>query len=125
MAKSITHTNLVLISKKDIINTFSDLRPISLSNFVNKILLRIIHDRMEKVLLRIISPNQSGVVRGRSIIENVLLTQEMVTGIGKRRKPTNVVIKLDMTKTYDRVSQFFLKKVLRKMRFSNMVVDMA
>lgn len=42
--KSIIHTNLVLIPKKSNVKTFSDMRPISLSNFINKVLSRIVHD---------------------------------------------------------------------------------
>ncbi|XP_075106782.1 uncharacterized protein LOC142179805 [Nicotiana tabacum] len=41
LPKSITHTNLVLLPKKPQVQTFSDLRPISLSNFINKGLLEI------------------------------------------------------------------------------------
>lgn len=51
LPKSITHTNLVLLSKKNVIQTFSDMRPISLSNFINKIIFRVVHDRLEKLLL--------------------------------------------------------------------------
>ncbi|XP_075087544.1 uncharacterized protein LOC142169569 [Nicotiana tabacum] len=36
LPKSITHTNLVLLPKKPRVETFSDLRPISLSKFINK-----------------------------------------------------------------------------------------
>ncbi|XP_049391503.1 uncharacterized protein LOC125855893 [Solanum stenotomum] len=107
LPKSITHTNLVLIPKKDNVQSFSDLRPISLSNFVNKILSRIVHDRLENILPKLISPNQSNFVKGRNIIENVFLTQESVADIGKRGKPSNVILKLDMAKAYDRVSWFF------------------
>lgn len=35
LPKSITHTNLVLLPKIQQVQTFSDLRPISLSNFIN------------------------------------------------------------------------------------------
>lgn len=100
------------------------MRPTSLSNFVNKILSKIIHDRLEDIMPMLISSNQSGFVKGRSIIENVLLTQELVTYIAKRGKPANVVLKLDMAKAYDRVSWFFLMKVLRKMGFDSKFVDM-
>lgn len=124
LPKSVTHSNLVLIPKKANVQTFSDMRPISLSNFVNNILSRIILDRLEGILPRLISSNQSGFVKGRTIIENVLLTQELVTDISKRGKPANVVIKLDMAKAYDRVSWFFLMKVLKKMGFDGRFVDM-
>ncbi|XP_060190872.1 uncharacterized protein LOC132620196 [Lycium barbarum] len=68
LPRYITCTNLVLIPKKKEINTFSDLRPISLSNFTS-----------------------------RSIVENILLVQEIVHDMRLRCKPANVVIKLDMT----------------------------
>lgn len=81
------------------------------------------HDRLESILPRLISHNQSDFVKGRSIIENVLLTQEPIFYKGKKGNPSNVVLKLDMAKAYDRVSWFFLMKVSRKIIFSNKVVD--
>lgn len=45
----ITHTNLVLLPMKIFVNTFSDLRPITLTHFVNKIFSRIIHEKLKKV----------------------------------------------------------------------------
>ncbi|XP_075101885.1 uncharacterized protein LOC142177309 [Nicotiana tabacum] len=124
LPKSITHTNLVLLPKKPRVETFSDLRPISLSNFINKVLSRVLHDRLEIFLPSLIAPNQSGFVKGRSIFENILLTQEIVTDIRLRGKPANVVIKLDMAKAYDRVSWKYLLYVLRKMGFSEHFINM-
>ncbi|XP_075103791.1 uncharacterized protein LOC142178353 [Nicotiana tabacum] len=48
-----------------------------------------------------------GFVKGRSIFEKILLTQEIVTDIRLGAKPANVVIKLDMTKAYYRSTGFF------------------
>ncbi|XP_060177940.1 uncharacterized protein LOC132607880 [Lycium barbarum] len=110
LPKSITHTNLVLLPKKNVVESFSDMRPISHNNFINKFISRVVHDRVDKLLTRVISPNQSGFVKSWNIIENVLFTQEIVTDIRKRGKPSNVVIKLDMTKAYDRVSWLYLCK---------------
>ncbi|XP_060202654.1 uncharacterized protein LOC132631071 [Lycium barbarum] len=122
LPRYITHTNLVLLPKKQDVQTFGDMRPISLSNFVNKIFSRVIHERMVHLLPDLISQNQAGFVRGRSIVENILLTQEIITDIRLRTKKRNqvvpnVVMKLDMTKAYDRLSWIFLTKVMRKMGF--------
>ncbi|XP_060190608.1 uncharacterized protein LOC132619856 [Lycium barbarum] len=84
LPKLVTHTNLMLIPKKSNVHTFGDLRPISLSNFINKVLSRVVHGRLDKILVGLISSNQSGFVKGRSIIENVLLNQEIVSDIRKR-----------------------------------------
>ncbi|XP_075098971.1 uncharacterized protein LOC107793393 [Nicotiana tabacum] len=124
LPKSITHTNLVLLPKKPQVQTFSDLRPISLSNFINKVISRVLHDRMEKVLPSLISPNQSGFVKGRSIFENILLTQEIITDIRMNGKPKNMVIKLDMAKAYDSVNWKYLLQVLRKMGFAEHFINM-
>lgn len=69
----ITQTNLVLIPKKEIVKTFGDLRPIRLSTFANKIILRVLHERIVDLIPSIITPNQSDFVNGRSITGNVLL----------------------------------------------------
>lgn len=92
--------------------TFSDMRPISLGNFVNKIFSRVVHERLVHLLPNLISDEQAGFVKDRNIVENVLLTQEIITDIRLRSKSgPNVVIKLDMTKAYDRLSWLFLTKV--------------
>ncbi|XP_060170694.1 uncharacterized protein LOC132601635 [Lycium barbarum] len=124
LPRYITCTNLVLIPKKKEINSFSDLRPISLSSITSKIFSRILHERMVKLLPELISPQQSGFVKGKSIVENILLVQEIVHDIRIRGKPANVVIKLDMAKAYDRVSWLFLTKVLRQMGFGERLINM-
>lgn len=72
----------------------------------------------------LISSNQARFVKGRSIVENVLLGQEVVRDITRRTKFANVVIKFDMMKVYDRVSWLFITKVLRSFRFSKIIIDM-
>ncbi|XP_059295565.1 uncharacterized protein LOC132048898 [Lycium ferocissimum] len=111
LPKSITHTILVLIPKKNNVETFTDMRPISLSNFINKLISRVVQNKLENVLPSLISTNQYGFVKGRCIIKNVLLTQKVVSDIRLKGKPANVVLKLDMAKAYDRVSWDFLARV--------------
>lgn len=101
LSKSITLTSLVILPKKDTIQSFSDFRPINLSNFLNKIITRLIHDKLEGILPKLISPNQSRFVKGRNITENVVLAQEIISEIRKRGEPANVVMNMD--KAYDRV----------------------
>ncbi|XP_075101822.1 uncharacterized protein LOC142177250 [Nicotiana tabacum] len=67
---------------------------------------------------------KAGFVKGRSIVENILLTQEIIADIGMRGKPSNIIIKLYMKKAYDRVSWIFLTKVLRRMGFGEVFIDM-
>ncbi|XP_060190835.1 uncharacterized protein LOC132620152 [Lycium barbarum] len=67
-------------------------RPISLSNVSQKIISKVINDRLANIIPKIISPNQSGFVKGRAIGENVLLAQEIIHDIRKPNKGSNVAI---------------------------------
>lgn len=57
-------------------------------------------------------------------MENILLAQEIIRDINNRNQHVNVVVKLDMTKAYDRVFWIYLTKVLRKIGFSEVLIDM-
>lgn len=119
LTKFYTHTCVALIPKVDNPASFSDLRPISLSNFTNKIISKIISKRLNPLLPRLIYVNQSGFVSGRLITENVMLAQEIIHNISKINSGGNVVLKLDMAKAYDRLSWEFQENVLKKYDFAN------
>lgn len=74
----------------------------------------MLHERLTLVLPNIISLNQSGFVKGRSIAKNIVLAREIKKDINMWTKDINVVVKLAITKAYDRVFWIFLTKVLRK-----------
>ncbi|KAF3676769.1 hypothetical protein FXO37_05170 [Capsicum annuum] len=72
----------------------------------------------------IISQNQTGFIKGRSIAKNVLLTQEIIRDINRRDKFHNIVVKLDMAKAYDRVTWVYMTKVMRRFGFTERIIDM-
>lgn len=76
----------MLLPKKELVKNFLDLRPINLSTLTNKIISRVLHERIIMVLSNIISQNQVGFVKERSIIENVLLAQEIIRDINIRKQ---------------------------------------
>ena len=71
--KSIISTLVMLISKVSAPQDFSQFRPISLCNFLNKVLSKVLAVRLAKVLPCIISPQRSGFVKSRQIFDNFLL----------------------------------------------------
>ncbi|XP_019225765.1 PREDICTED: uncharacterized protein LOC109207323 [Nicotiana attenuata] len=107
LTKFFSHTCLVLIPKVEAPETFSELRPFSLSNVSNKIITKILSKRINSLLPNLISNNQSGFIKDRLITEDVTLAQEIVQGIKGPNKGGNVVPKLDMEKAYDRMHGFF------------------
>ncbi|KAG6682925.1 hypothetical protein I3842_13G166800 [Carya illinoinensis] len=60
-------------------------------------------------------------IQGRSILENISLTQEMVQSINKKVRGGNVVLKIDMAKAYDSVAWKFLIQVMAAFGFSEPV----
>lgn len=124
LPRSITATSILLIPKVQCPQDFSQFRPISLCNFVNKLISRVLADRLANFLPQLISPQQSGFVKGRLISDNFLMAQELITGMGNKKRGGNIALKLDMAKAYDRVSWFFLTKVLRAFGFSEVWIDM-
>lgn len=78
---------------------------------------------MSKLLPSIISKEQSAFVKGRHIIENIALTQELVHDLGRKSRGSNVILKLDMAKEYDRIEWDFLAAVLKRFGFDNYFVD--
>ncbi|KAL0463205.1 UNVERIFIED_CONTAM: hypothetical protein Slati_0208100 [Sesamum latifolium] len=117
MPRSFTATTVVLIPKVDSPQTWNDFRPISLCNVTNKILSKLLYRRISQALPELISPSQSGFIPGRLISNNILLAQEMIHYLDLRYKNSNLVIKLYMSKAYDRVSWAFLLIVMQKMGF--------
>ena len=71
---------------------------------LKKVTSWLLPERLQYLLPRLISQNQSGFVNGGSVAENVLLAYEIITDIRKRGKPNDVLIKLDMAKNNDRVN---------------------
>jgi hypothetical protein len=84
-------------------------RPISLLNCIFKFFSDILTLRLEKVSQRLVAKEQSAFIRGRYILESVVIAHEIVHSIHKTKTP-GVVIKLDYEKAYDRVNiEFFYR----------------
>jgi hypothetical protein len=93
---------------------------------VYKLISKVLANRLKLVLPEIISPSQSAFVLGRLITGNVLLAYELTHYLNQRKWEKNGVaaIKLDMSKTYDRVEWTSLEKLMLRLGFSAQWVEM-
>ena len=69
------------------------------------------------------SPWQTGFVPGRGITDNILLAQELVQELDRKLWYSNIMLKLNMEKAYDRVEWPFLLFMLRNFGFREQVID--
>ena len=96
-----------------------DLRPISLCNVIYKIVAKILANRLKVVLPNIISPTQEAFVAGRSIFDNILISNEILHYLHRKTqgRVDYAAWKVDMEKAYDRMEWAFLEKTMYKMGF--------
>ncbi|KAL0457835.1 UNVERIFIED_CONTAM: LINE-1 retrotransposable element O protein [Sesamum latifolium] len=117
LLKQVNTTLLALIPKVRSPSLVSDFRPISCCNVLYKVITKIIVQRLRVVLDKLVSPSQNAFVPGRSIGDNILLAQELLTGYNQQRLPKRCVLKVDLRKAYDTVEWDFLFAVLQMFGF--------
>lgn len=86
LPRAYTSSFLVLIPKIEKATRIKDYRPISLCNFIYKIIARLFNDRLATILPDQISPNQGAFVKGRRLLENISLAQELTNELNRTRQ---------------------------------------
>ncbi|XP_027166414.1 uncharacterized protein LOC113766420 [Coffea eugenioides] len=82
---------------------WKDFHPISLCNVSSKVISKVLVSRLEGLLEKVVAPWQTSFVQRRSIIVNVLVAQEFVSDLDCKLVQSNLMLKLDMEKAYNRV----------------------
>jgi hypothetical protein len=110
-------TSIAVIPKVKSPTSVTNYRPISLYNVSYKLISKILANRLKKILPQIIFPVQSAFVLGRLITDNVLMAYETLHTMHTRMKGKKgfMVVKLDMSKAYDKMEWRFLEAVMRQM----------
>lgn len=116
---------ICLIPKGEQPDSLSKFRPISLCNVLLKVVSKVLANRLKAVLPTLTGQFQSSFISGRSTTDNIIVAQEMVHSLGKRKgKDGGFVLKLDLEKAFDRVDWGFLAEVLQVTGFNSTLVSL-
>jgi hypothetical protein len=110
-------TFLTLIPKEDRVTHPKQFHPIALCNVIYKIITKIIALWLKPILPFIISKEQSGYVEGCQIMDNIILVHEVIHSLKSTRTP-GMLIKLDLSKYFDRLSWQYMNSLLAAFGFN-------
>ncbi|KAL6188099.1 hypothetical protein ACLB2K_039493 [Fragaria x ananassa] len=114
---------MILIPKVLGADSVTQLRPIAMANFVFKLVTKMIADKLGSIAARIISPNQSAFLKGRTIVDPIIMTSECINLLDRECKAGNITIKFDVRKAFYTLDWGFLLRVLEAFGFSNLFQD--
>jgi hypothetical protein len=114
---------ITLIPKENEARSMKKFRPISLLNCSFKIFTKVLTNRLARIINRLISYHQSAFIRGRYILESVVMAHEIIHDV-HRKKEQGLVFKIDYEKAYDKVNLEFLFEVLLLRGFSPIFIRM-
>ncbi|GJV75495.1 RNA-directed DNA polymerase, eukaryota [Tanacetum coccineum] len=103
---------ITLIPKESNPLVVSDFRLISLIGAQYKIIVKILANRLSRVIATVISSEQTAFVSQRQILDGPLMVNEIIDWY-KRKKAKLMILKIDFEKAFDSVSWDFLDQVLQ------------
>ena len=115
LLREINCTVIALVPKVPNPESMNDYRPISCCNTVYKCISKIIAARIKQCISEIISHSQSAFVQGRSIADNILITQALMINYHRNSGPPRCALKVDIKKAYDTISWSCIFGILSSM----------
>ncbi|XP_058724451.1 uncharacterized protein LOC131595932 [Vicia villosa] len=110
------HCVIALIPKSNNPQSLGEFRPICLVGSLYKIIAKILATRIKEVIGSLVSTNQTAFVPGRNMLDGVLLVNEIIDWL-RRKKKSCLLLKVDFEKAYDSVSWNYLRDTMVRMGF--------
>ena len=109
--KRLKYGVITLVPKLKEANTIKQFRPICLLNVGYKLFTKVLTNRVVPIAQKYIGKNQTGFVKGRNILEGVVVLHEVLHEMRKSKR-RGLILKIDFEKAYDRVRWDFLEKIM-------------
>lgn len=109
---------LVLIPKKENPMALNDYMPISLVGCLYKVLAKLLAGRLSLVMDSVISENQTLFLKGRNIMDGIVVVNEILD-CAKKKGKLCMLFKIDFEKVYDSVCWELLDYMFARMEFGS------
>ncbi|XP_024634533.1 uncharacterized protein [Medicago truncatula] len=96
-----------LIPKVNSLQRFNDFHPISTVGYMYKVLAKVLVNRLRAVMGSVVSDSQSAFVKGKQILDGILIANETVDE-ARHLKKELILFKVDFEKAYDSVDLIIL-----------------
>jgi len=97
---------VALVPKVSLPMALKDFRPISLLGCLYKLLAKVLDRRLAGIMNSIISPTQLAFLKGRNLVDGVLVVNELMD-YAKKMNRECLTLKVDFEKAYDSVDWGF------------------
>lgn len=101
LLKQLNDTAFVLMPKEDNPTRVTDYRPVSCCGTIYKIIMKILSMRLQLILDKLMGDAQGAFVQGRSMAQNILLSQELLLHYTRAYVSPRCAIKINLHKAYD------------------------
>ncbi|XP_074299820.1 uncharacterized protein LOC141630990 [Silene latifolia] len=115
LLKECNATILTLIPKVQVPEAFHQFRPIAC-------VAKVLCTRLSAILPEIISPSQSAFTKGRDIVGNILICQDLIKLYNRKASSPRVIMKIDLQKAYESVEWAFLHEMLEALNFPSSII---
>ncbi|KAF3973512.1 hypothetical protein CMV_003065 [Castanea mollissima] len=120
----LNRTLVVLIPKREGLETPSHFRPISLCSTVYKVISKVIFNRIQPHMHHLISLLQAAFILGRKGLDNMIIAQEILHSMEKKKgRIGTMALKINLEKAFDRLEWSIVREVLDHFNFPKNIID--